>query len=464
MNNELSSFRDPAGKLFWYEGKLYRTITDRYYETYNTVKTSGLFDALRAESKIVDFAERPARVFPHLSKKVLLVLEPQILPFISYPYEWSFSQLKDAALLTLDLHIEGLKSNFLLKDASAYNIQFFDGQPIFIDHLSFDTCDEHSIWPAYGQFCRHFLAPLVLMSKVDPGLNALSKLHIDGIPLPLACKLIPTRKMLSFGLFIHLLCHAMSQKKYADQGEKVRNDKKLSQSKMLNFAFSLKDTIEKITWKPKGTEWVAYYDDTNYSTTAMQNKLELITHFVKKVPRIKYLWDFGGNTGVMSRAVQAYAEHIICFDIDVAAVENNYLQVKGNAETKILPLVMDFTNPSPPIGFASQERSSLGSRGVADLGIALAFIHHLAISNNIPLRSMAKYFSSLCRHLIIEFIPKEDSQVQRLLLSRDDIFSEYNQEAFVKEFSKYFEIMDQKKVADSKRTIYLMKCPDRKAY
>jgi ribosomal protein L11 methylase PrmA len=196
----------------------------------------------------------------------------------------------------------------------------------------------------------------------------------------------------------------------------------------------------------------------------MQNKLELITHFVKKVPRIKDLWDFGGNTGVMSRAIQAYAEHIICFDIDVAAVENNYLQVKDNAESKILPLVMDFTNPSPPIGFASKERSSLGSRGVADLGIALAFIHHLAISNNIPLSYIAKYFSSLCSNLIIEFIPKEDSQVQRLLLSRNDIFSEYNQDAFISAFSKYFEITDSKKVAESKRTIYLMKRPNRKAY
>ena len=457
MMNVTSSFRDPSGKLFWDDGKLYRTITDRYFGTYKVIKESGFFDELRAKNKIVEYVERPAKIFSHLSKNVCMVLEPQILPFISYPYEWSFSQLKDAALLTLDLHIEGLKSNFLLKDASAYNIQFFDGKPIFIDHLSFDICDQYSIWPAYGQFCRHFLAPLVLMSKVDPGLHSLLKLHIDGIPLPLACKLVPTRKLLTFGLFIHLLCHAISQNKYADKGEKIKNEKKLSQSKMLNFAYSLKETIEKITWKPKGTEWIDYYDDTNYSTKAMQDKLDLITYFVKKVPRIKYLWDLGGNTGMMSRAIQEYAEHIICFDIDAAAVENNYLQVKDNAETKILPLVMDFTNPSPSIGFASQERSSLGSRGMADLGIALAFIHHLAISNNIPLNYIAEYFSSLCIYLIVEFIPKEDSQVQRLLLSRNDIFNEYTHDNFINEFTKYFEIISSEKVADSKREIFLMK-------
>jgi len=457
MTNEISSFRDPSGYLFWHDGKLYRTITDKYIDTYKAIKQSGLFDRLRAENKIVEFKEQSVKNIPHFTKKVSLILEPEILPFISYPYEWSFSQLKDAALLTLDLHIAGLKNNFLLKDASAYNVQFLNGKPIFIDHLSFDVCDKYSIWPAYGQFCRHFLAPLVLMSKVDPGLNALLKLYIDGIPLPLARKLIPTRKLLSFGLFIHFLCHANSQMKYADKGDILKNAKKLSPIQMLKFALSLKETITKLTWQPKGTEWTEYYNDTNYSNNAIQNKIELISDFVKKVSCTKILWDFGGNTGIMSRAIQEYAEHIICFDIDVAAVEKNYLQVKKNKETKMLPLVMDFTNPSSTIGFASQERYSLNSRGKADLGLALALIHHLSISNNIPLGYIAKYFSSLCNYLIIEFIPKEDPQVQRLLLSRNDIFSEYTHENFIKEFSTYFEIVCQKKVADSKRTMFLMK-------
>ena len=457
MRNIISSFRDPSGYLFWHDGKLYRTITDKYIDTYKTIKQSGLFDTLSFEKKIVEFKEQSVEKNSFFSKKASLILEPDILPFISYPYEWSFSQLKDAAMLTLDLHIAGLKNNFLLKDASAYNVQFLNGKPIFIDHLSFDVCDKYSVWPAYGQFCRHFLAPLVLMSKVDPGLNSLLKLYIDGIPLPIACKFISIRKLLSFGLFVHFLCHANSQKKYADKGEILKNEKKLSPLQMLNFAFSLKETITKLTWQPKGTEWIEYYNDTNYSNNAMQNKIELILCFVKKIPGVRMLWDFGANTGFMSRAIQEYAEHIICFDIDVASVEKNYLQVKKNLETKILPLVMDFTNPSPAIGFASQERCSLNNRGKADLGLALALIHHLSISNNIPFSYLAKYFSSLCNYLIIEYIPKEDSQVQRLLLSRNDIFFEYTPENFIKEFSVYFEIISQKRIVDSNRTLFLMK-------
>ena len=455
---ESSSFRDPSGALFWRDGKLFRTVTETYIDTYHCIKQSGLFDTLRADGKLVEFTERSASDFPGIAKNVSLVLEPDILPFISYPYEWSFSQLKDAAQLTLDLHITGLKNNFLLKDASAYNVQFLNGQPVFIDHLSFDKCDHYSIWPAYGQFCRHFLAPLVLMSKVDPGLNALLKQHLDGIPLPFARKLIPTRKLLTFGLLIHFLWHAKSQKKYSDNGEVIHKiGKTLSPRQMLNMALSLKDTISKLSWHPQGTEWGEYYHDTNYSTEAMQDKIELLRGFVKDIPRTHVIWDFGGNTGDMSRAVQDDADQIICFDMDVAAVEKNYLQVKKNKDTNILPLVMDFSNPSSALGFASQERVSLDSRGKADLGIALALIHHLAIANNLPFKRLAKYFSSLCHYLIIEFIPKDDSQVKRMLLSRDDVFSEYSQKHFVDGFSSFFDIQDHKKVADSKRTLFLMK-------
>lgn len=457
MINETSSFRDPSGYLFWLDGKLYRTITDEYINTYEAIKQSGLFDKLVAENKIVKFKEQPTSNFPHRNTKISLILEPDILPFVSYPYEWSFSQLKDAALLTLDLHIDALKNNFLLKDASAYNIQFMNGKPIFIDHLSFDLCDKYPIWPAYGQFSRHFLAPLVLMSKVDPGLNSLLKIYIDGIPLPIARKLVPFRKLLSIGLLIHFVWHANSQRKYENKGDVLKNTKKLSTGQMLNFAISLKETIVKLRWEPKGTEWGEYYDDTNYNGSAMESKIKIISDFVKKVPSAKIIWDFGGNTGDMSRAIHEYTEHIICFDIDTAAVEKNYLKVKKSKVAKILPLIMDFTNPSPAIGFASKERHSLDSRGKADIGLALALIHHLAISNNIPLAYIAKYFASLCKFLIIEFIPKEDSQVQRLLLSRNDIFSSYTHDDFVDIFSNYFEILSHEKIADSERTLFLMK-------
>lgn len=452
-----SSFRDPSGRLFWHEGKLYRTVTEQYIETYRAVRDSGLFEKLTADHRVVPFRERPAEEFPGLPGQAALILEPDLLPFISYPYEWSFGQLKDAALLTLDLHMAGLKKNFLLKDASAYNVQFCRGKPIFIDHLSFDRCDRYPVWPAYGQFCRHFLAPLVLMAKVDPGLNQLLKLHIDGIPLPLARKLVPTRRLLTFGLMIHFSSHARSQEKYADKGEIVKTVRTLSPRQMMNIALSLRETVSALDWQPAGTQWSEYYDGTNYSDQAMADKIRLMTDFIGAIPRPAMVWDFGGNTGVMSRAIRTSAGQIICFDLDPAAVETNYRLTKKNREDNILPLVMDFNNPSPGVGFASEERLSLGSRGRADLGMALALVHHMAISNNLPLAYLARYFASLCRYLIIEFVPREDSQVQRLLLSREDIFSQYTEDHFIEAFRDGFEICRREKIADSKRTLFLMK-------
>ncbi len=457
MTTEPSSFRDPAGHLFWHEDILYRLITPEYLPTYNAIKNSGLFADLIAEKKMVSFQEEPRLKSVSSDVRSPLTIKPEIIPFISYPYEWSFSQLKDAALLTLELQIEALKKNFLLKDATAYNIQFLHGQPIFIDHLSFDKCDNYPIWPAYGQFCRHFLAPLVLMSKVDSGFNALLKIHIDGIPLEFVCKCIPTRKLLSFGLFIHLFTHAKAQKKHAKNDSSIKHTESLSTKQLTNLAISLKQTIEKLTWKTEGTEWGDYYKDTNYSAEAMNDKMQIVKHFTQMIPETNTIWDLGGNTGEFSRTVQEYAEHIVCFDIDMMAVETNYLRVKKNHDTKILPLVMNFTNPSSAIGFASQERASLSSRGRADVSIVLALVHHLAISNNIPLPILAKYLSSITKFLIIEFVPKEDSQVKRLLKSRHDIFTKYDIKYFQEDFSNYFKIIDSRAVVESNRTIFLMK-------
>ena len=302
MITEPSSFRDPSGQLYWHEGNLYRSITDKYIETYNSVKNSGLYDELIAEKKLVAFQEQPETTKIAFPDVIPLFIKPELLPFISYPYEWSFSQLKDAALLTLDLHIKALKKNFLLKDASAYNVQFLNGKPIFIDHLSFEESENYPVWPAYGQFCRHFLAPLILMSKVDPGLSSLLKVHIDGIQLPMANRLIPTRKLLSFGLLIHFLIHAKSLQKHSDSKKNITNAARLSSSQMANLAISLRETITKLKWKAEGTEWGEYYSDTNYNSEAMESKFHIVKDFTNNVPNLKMIWDLGGNTGEFSRA------------------------------------------------------------------------------------------------------------------------------------------------------------------
>jgi ribosomal protein L11 methylase PrmA len=382
------------------------------------------------------------------------LLEPQLIPFISYPYEWSFSQLKDAALATIKIQQIALKHDMVLKDASAYNIQFYNGKPILIDTLSFERYKADEPWVSYRQFCQHFLAPLALASYVDIRLLKLLRDYIDGIPLDLASGLLPARTKLKPQLSLHLHMHARSQKKYADAAKYKKP--KLSRRSLDNVVHSLGAVIESLTWKPPGTEWGNYYNFTNYNDRAFKAKADIVEAMIKKA-KPKNVWDLGANTGEFSRLASRKGIFTVAADVDPVAVEKNYQGVKQQAEASILPLLMDLTSPSPDLGWANRERDSLERRGPAGLIMALALIHHLAISNNVPLAEVASYFARLGKYLIIEFVPKEDSQVKKLLTSREDIFGDYNQAGFEAAFGKYFDTVQKSQVKNSKRTLYLMK-------
>ncbi len=448
------SFRDPSGFVFHSKGQFFRQINRSYAAIYDKVINSGLFDSLIEKKWLLPFEEDGSEAFK--SDDGYKIIKPQRIPFISYPYEWSFSQIKDAALLTLNIHLSALQKGLLLKDASIYNIQFWQGRPIFIDHLSFDSSDRYGVWPAYGQFCRHFLAPLVLMARVNIQLGQLYRFYIDGVPLELATTILPARSLLNPGLFMHLYLHSRSQNKYADQGNKLKESRKLTLNQLTSIAQSLHNTVKSISWEPSNTEWGDYYTDTNYNDVAMASKKEIVSDFLRQVSP-KNVWDLGGNIGVMSRLALHNDTNVISFDIDPADVEKNYLQCKEDKETNLLPLIMDFNNPSPDIGFACRERVSLTSRGPADLMLALALIHHLSISNNLPFNYLSEYFASIGNCLIIEFVPKKDSQVQRLLASREDIFANYTEENFEASFSNNFSIKRKELISESDRIVYLMR-------
>ncbi|MFZ3171884.1 MAG: hypothetical protein WA118_07890 [Carboxydocellales bacterium] len=382
------------------------------------------------------------------------IIKPEVIPFISYPYEWCFSQLKQAALATLQIQKLAMNYGMTLKDSSAYNIQFREGKPILIDTLSFEKYQEGQPWVAYRQFCQHFLAPLTLMSYTDIRLSQLFRIYIDGIPLDLASKLLPPKTYLKFSLLSHIHIHATTQKKYEDKAINI-SYRKLSRTGLLAIVDSLESAVNKLKWQPFGTEWGEYYDNNNYSLEAFADKKRLVKEFLEHV-KPSSAWDFGANTGLFSRLAAERHIPTISFDIDPAAVEKNYLTTMKDGEVNILPLLLDLTNPSPGIGWKNKERSPLIQRGPTDMVFALALIHHLAISNNLPLSYIAEFFSKLCKFLVIEFVPKSDSQIQRLLATREDIFTEYHQEAFERKFKKYFTIYKSTKILESERTLYLM--------
>jgi len=446
------SFRDPSGFIFFHNGMIYRQVNIIYKENYDHLMNSGLYDSLVNAELLISHKE--VTIESKEPDKAYKIIEPPKIPFISYPYEWCFSQLKDAALTTLRLQKKALEFGMSLKDCSAYNIQLRKGKPVFIDTLSFEKYREGQPWVAYRQFCQHFLSPLALMSCKDIRLNQLFRVFIDGVPLDLSSSLLPLRTYFAFSLFTHIHLHAKSQRRFANKTVNLTGNK-FGRLSFLGLIDNLESAIKKLRWQAQGTEWADYYEDTNYSSDALQHKKQIVAEFLDKAnPSV--VWDLGANLGMFSRIASDKKIQTISFDIDPAAVEKNYLQCIADGETNILPLVIDFTNPSPSIGWENTERMSLVERGPADMVFALALIHHLALSNNLPLHRIAIFLHGICKSLIIEFVPKNDSQVKRLLSSREDIFPDYTQQIFESEFSKYFTISHSAKIRDSERILYLM--------
>ena len=445
------SFRDPAGFLFWRGGEVFRCVRPVYETQFREATSRGLYAASIAQGLMLPFTTGYA---PPDDEPCVAVLKPRQLTQITYPYEWSFEQLKDAAALTLKLHMLALERGMVLKDASAYNVQMVDGAPCFIDHLSFDLLSEHGMWPAYGQFCRHFLAPLALMSRVDLNLNKLLELYIDGVPLDLAAKLLPISTRLSLGLYMHLHLHARLVSKHGGARKKVAG-RQISAEQLAAIAKSLLALVSGLEPKAARTEWGDYYSDTNYSDRSFAAKKRWIREMVAKV-RPRRMWDVGANDGTFSHLVKDLAGEIVSMDIDPVAVGRNYRACRSDGITNVTPLVIDVCNPSPATGFANRERASLADRGRPDLVIALALIHHLAISNNLPFADIAGYFASLADHLVIEFVRKSDSQVERLLLNRPDIFDGYTEDGFKSAFGARFTIVEERPIPGAERTLYLM--------
>ncbi len=454
-NNPLSaSFRDPSGFLFTREGVLYRQVNQIYSADYERLMTSGLYDKLVEAGRLIPHTETDLEPAAPGAYKIL---RPERVPFISYPYEWSFGQLKDAALATLSIQKRALNFGMSLKDASAYNIQFYKGKATLIDSLSFETYKPREPWVAYRQFCQHFLAPLALMATRDVRLGQLLRIYIDGIPLDLAARLLPARTRWNLGWYAHIHLHAAAQKKYADASiAEARRGREMSQQALLGLIENLQSMIRKLEWKPPKTEWGEYYDHTNYTEAAFEHKKSLVAEWARRVnPRL--VWDLGANTGVFARQAAGLEAYAVAWDIDPAAVEQNWRRVRQEKEQNILPLILDLTNPSPAIGWDNRERESFSQRGPADLVLALALIHHLAISNNLPLERIAESLAGWGEWLIIEFVPKSDTQVQKLLRSRADIFPTYHREGFEAAFGRFFTILESRPIQESQRFLYLMK-------
>jgi hypothetical protein len=445
-----ASFKDPSGFVFQQNGAFYRQVNLAYREEYDLFLSSGLYDELSKRKLLVSHEEITQTPLPDGAYKIL---KPEQMPFISYPYEWSFGMVKDAALKTLEIQELALQHGMSLKDASAYNIQYLHGKPILIDSLSFERYPENQPWVAYGQFCRHFLAPLALMSHVDIRLSALLKTYLDGIPVDIAARLLPKKTRFSLGLALHIHAHAGTAGRSESSGIPPKRGS-FSHTAMRALIDSLKTTVEKLSWKPADTPWADYYEKTNYSGSAFDAKKSLVRRFLDACDTGTVI-DLGANDGTFSRIAAESGRFVISCDIDPAGVEKNYLKVKNGAQKKVLPLLLDVMNPSSSLGWLNGERRSFFERaGGSSTVLALALVHHLSIGGNVPLPQVAKCLGKLGKELIVEFVPKEDSQVQKMLSLRKDVFPEYCEEGFTAALKKYFVIEERTSVDSSMRVIF----------
>ena len=441
-----SSFRDSASYVFSKDGCFFRRFTPSGLADYSQFLESGLSKTLVEAGLLVDFQQCG-------QDDQGAVIQLDTLPFISYPYEWCFSQLKDAAVLTLDVAEKSLEHGMILKDASAFNVAWRQGKPIFIDHGSFTTYIEGRPWQAYRQFVMHFLAPLLLMRNINPQFLRYFSVNLDGFPLNLTSRMLPWMSWLSPTALMHIHWHAILERRHSaiDMSDKPEAGT-FSKKNMVNLLAHLKSCVSSLKSPTKNSEWQNYYENTNYSRSAMTAKLLLVEKLSERVPRQRII-DLGANDGRFSMEVGKNAETVIAADIDYNAIESLYSRHLPN----IYPVVQDFSNPSVSCGVLGRERMSFSQRAQGDLVLGLAIVHHLRIGANWTIRQIVELFAECAPSAIIEFVPKEDSQVQGLLLSRKDIYDDWTLDIFLAELGKRYSQIEHYHLPDSERTIIFAK-------
>jgi hypothetical protein len=450
------SFRDPAGFVYHHDGELRRQVNQVYRQHYDQLLASGLYDELVAAKLLVKHDEidvaapDPARAYK--------VIRPQPIEFISYPYEWSLSGFRDAALFVLDVQRRAVLRGLTLKDASAYNVQFHAGSPIWIDTLSFEVYREEQPWVAYRQFCEQFLAPLALMSLQDVRLGQLCRANVDGIPLDLAARLLPWRSRLRVGLALHLHLHSVLQQQHAGRDASSQSGR-MSTRAMLGLIDSLRTTVKRLPSRLRRRGWSTYYDEHSYSPDEFENKSRVVADFLGRTGA-RNVWDLGSNTGHFSRLACQSGCFTVAFDSDPACVEQIYLDMKRQGETRLLPLFLDLFNPTPPLGWQNSERASIFDRANPDLVLALALIHHLAFTGNQPLANLAAFFSRLAPWLLIEFVPETDPQAKRLQHQRRGVHHPYNRQQFEDAFGEHFRTLAAEPITAGGRALYLLQRRD----
>lgn len=447
------SFRDPGSRVFLDDEAILRAVYPASSADYEAFRDSGLLAQLIREKRLVDSEEVDASRIS-AGQGAAYVLRHPSLPFISYPYEWPFSLLKKAALFQLDVLTTALDHDFTLTDASAYNIQFDGTRPIFIDHLSFRPYNEGEIWTAHRQFCMQFLNPIILWSRLGVAPNAWFRGNLEGIEPEQLAPLLRWRDRLSWTALAHVILQGkFQQRANSGEGREVAvRETKLAKSSFRGLLSGLRSFIDKTQPPGKRTVWGEYAGSNSYADAEAQAKHRFVSK-VASTAKPRILFDLGCNTGDYSiAALEAGAQYAVGFDFDFGALEQAVNRPESD-KLQFLPLWLDATNPSPDQGWGQKERKGFGERVKGDAVLALAFIHHLAIARNIPLPMVLDWIMSIAPIGVLEFPPKTDPMVQRLLRNRADIFPDYDERQFLNLVEQRARIIDREHLSPGGRLL-----------
>jgi ribosomal protein L11 methylase PrmA len=452
---EPGSFRDPSGRIYWLGDRVLRTVMPPAVADFDYVESTGLIASLIKKGMLIDETRRPASLIGEAGMGAAYVLEHPKLDFISYPYEWSFRALQSAALLQLDLYLEGLQHGVTLSDATAYNVQFDGARPVFIDRLSFRRYVDGQFWLGHRQFCEQFLNPLLLRSMFGIPHNAWYRGSPAGIGAAELSALLPLRRKLSWRVLTNVVMQGSLQKTKSSDAQRAVSDRvRFPQAAFVRMLKGLRAWVESLQPADRRpTTWQAYATEHSYRNAEADAKRDFVMRFVRD-SRPRIVWDVGCNTGDYSvAALRAGARSVVGFDFDQGSLDLAFDRARSE-RISFLPLFLDATNPAPNQGWEQGERRGLGARASADAVLALALIHHIAISGNVPLDRVLAWLTSLAPRGVIEFVPKSDPMVIELLRLREDIFPDYNEDSFVRSLQQRARIVASERVSASGRKLF----------
>jgi hypothetical protein len=459
LSPDSGSFRDPLSRVFVGPAEVWRGLAPAGLEDYQALAASPFFaEALRRGDIVA--TELVAGDATPLPGTWAAVLRHERLDVISYPYEWSFEMLRDAARLQLDLTSQALAHRLITKDASAYNVQFRGTRPVFIDVGSFERLRPEP-WPGYRQFCELFLNPLLVQAVAGVDFRPLLRGNVHGIAPTEAAALLGGRGRLTKGVLTHVKFHARAEERYAD-ADRERDVKRELQQAGFGPAIidaqlkNLRKAIDALKWDHDQSTWSEYSERAHYTDRDLEAKDAFVRDTVTATPDCGLVLDLGANDGRFSRsALAAGATGVVAVDSDHLVIDRLYRDLRRQDEDRILPLVLDLSDPSPALGWRNRERPAFVDRVRPDLVLCLAVVHHLALTNTVPLPEIVELLGDFGAPVVVEFPHREDAMAARLLArKREGVFDAYDRAVWEAALEKRFDVRRRETLPSGTRTLY----------